>query len=153
TLLDSLRTGDSLALIDLDHFKSVNDTHGHAAGDAVLTHLGGFLSSALRDGDDVARFGGEEFVLVLRNAGSGASAILRRLTDDWRGLSPRTTFSTGYAVHQRGADPAETLGNADTALYAAKAAGRDRVWAFVPSPRSGGSDSMLVLPVDDDATA
>jgi diguanylate cyclase (GGDEF)-like protein len=137
TLLESLRTGDALSLIDLDHFKSVNDTYGHAAGDAVLTELGAFLTNRLRDGDDVARFGGEEFLLVLRNADAHqAAAILTRLTDDWRRMARHATFSTGYSVHQRGADPAETLGNADSALYAAKAAGRDRVRAFVPTARS-----------------
>jgi diguanylate cyclase (GGDEF)-like protein len=144
-LLESLRTGDALALIDLDHFKSVNDTYGHAEGDAVLTHLGEFLTAALRDGDDVARYGGEEFLLVLRSAGVEAAAILDRLTYDWRIQGRRTTFSTGYAVHERGADPAETLGNADSALYAAKAAGRDRVRVFVPQPR-GPVGALRLLP-------
>jgi diguanylate cyclase (GGDEF)-like protein len=144
-LLESLRTGDALALIDLDHFKSVNDTYGHAEGDAVLMHLGEFLTAALRDGDDVARYGGEEFLLVLRTAGVEAAAILDRLTYDWRILGRRTTFSTGYAVHERGADPAETLGNADSALYAAKAAGRDRVQAFIPRPR-GPAPALRLLP-------
>ncbi|MEO6712947.1 MAG: sensor domain-containing diguanylate cyclase [Mycobacteriales bacterium] len=149
TILDSLRTGDALALIDLDHFKSVNDTYGHAAGDAVLVQLGGFLSAALRDGDDVARFGGEEFLLVLRNAGIEASSILRRLTEDWRALSHRTTFSTGFALHERGADPAQTLGNADSALYAAKAAGRDRVCAFATRTREPMLELRLA-PLDAD---
>jgi len=150
-LLDSLRTGDALALIDLDHFKNVNDTYGHAAGDKVLTDLGAFLTGQLRDGDDVARFGGEEFILVLRTAGDEAAAILSRLTHDWRELARRTTFSTGYSLHERGADPAETLGNADSALYAAKAAGRDRVRAFVPQPRAPLDSVLQLLPLEDDA--
>jgi diguanylate cyclase (GGDEF)-like protein len=150
TLLESLRTGDALSLIDLDHFKSVNDTYGHAAGDAVLTELGAFLTNRLRDGDDVARFGGEEFLLVLRNADAHqASGILTRLTDDWRRMARHATFSTGYSVHQRGADPAETLGNADSALYAAKAAGRDRVRAFVPTARSKPTGSTRLSIADD----
>ena len=153
TLLDSLRTGDALALIDLDHFKSVNDTYGHAAGDEVLTDLGAFLTGQLRDGDDVARFGGEEFVLVLRNVGAEAAAILSRLTDEWRDMARRTTFSTGYSVHERGADPAETLGNADSALYAAKAAGRDRVRAIVPHARvPQPATELQLLPVEDDSS-
>jgi len=131
-LLESLRPGDALALIDLDHFKTVNDTYGHAEGDAVLTDLGQFLADALRDGDDVARYGGEEFLLVLRGAGPGAGTILDRLTLEWRGRGRRTTFSTGFAVHERSGDSVDTLANADSALYAAKAAGRDRVRAFVP---------------------
>lgn len=150
-LLESLRTGDALALIDLDHFKSVNDTYGHAAGDEVLTDLGAFLTGQLRDGDDVARFGGEEFLLVVRSAGSEVSAILDRLTLDWRMLERRTTFSTGFSIHERGADPATTLGNADEALYAAKAAGRDCVIAFVPTQRSQATDRLL-LTMDDDAS-
>jgi len=152
TLLESLRTGDALALIDLDHFKAVNDTFGHAAGDEVLTQLGAYLTSRLRDGDDVARFGGEEFLLVLRNAGVQAAAILRRLTDEWRATNPRTTFSTGYSAHQRGADPAETLGNADAAMYAAKAAGRDRVRVFMPATPAPRAE-LHPLTADEDSPA
>lgn len=148
TLLESLRTGDALALIDLDHFKAVNDTHGHAAGDEVLTDLGAFLTTQLRDGDDVARFGGEEFLLVVRSSSSEVSGILERLTYDWHVFSQRTTFSTGFAVHERGADPATTLGNADAAMYEAKAAGRNRVVGFVPP---GPAIIDLLLPLGDDA--
>lgn len=125
TLLDEVRPGDVVALIDLDHFKAVNDTYGHAAGDAVLHEFGVFLNRRIREGDDVARYGGEEFLLVLRGAGSEVPLILARLAADWRRLGRATTFSTGYAVHALGALPAATLGNADDALYAAKAAGRD----------------------------
>lgn len=125
TLLDGIRPGDVVALIDLDHFKDVNDTYGHAEGDAVLHEFGAFLNRKIREGDDVARYGGEEFLLVLRDAGSEAPLILERLTVDWRRLGRATTFSTGYAVHSLGALPADTLGSADDALYAAKAAGRD----------------------------
>ena len=152
-ILESLRTGDALALIDLDHFKAVNDTYGHAAGDTVLTELGAFLTGALRDGDDVARFGGEEFLLVLRNAGAEAGAILGRLTEDWRLLAVRTTFSTGYSMHERGADPAETLGNADSALYAAKAAGRDRVRVFLANLPAQRANSGQLLAIDGEVQA
>lgn len=128
-LLESLCPGDALALIDLDNFKNVNDTYGHAEGDAVLVKIGAFLTHALRDGDDVARYGGEEFLLVLRAAGADAAAVLRRLTHEWRFLGARTTFSTGFAVHPLGGDAAQTLAAADQALYAAKAAGRNCVRA------------------------
>src|SRR6266851_3450267 len=71
-MLERLRPGDALVLIDLDHFKEVNDRDGHAAGDKVLRVLGQHLRDAVRDGDDVARYGGEEFLLLLRRAGAEA---------------------------------------------------------------------------------
>ena len=117
---------DAVAILDLDHFKNVNDEHGHAVGDTVLQDLARFLELRLREGDSVARFGGEEFVVILKRVGDQAQPAFDRLAEEWRDTKPLTTFSAGVAVHVRGT-PAETLSRADAALYQAKAAGRDRV--------------------------
>jgi diguanylate cyclase (GGDEF)-like protein len=126
-LLDSLRAGDVLLVLDIDHFKEVNDLHGHVAGDRLLMELGDFLAGHLRDGDGVARYGGEEFVVVLRQVGAAATEIAERLLAAWRQRAPVTTFSLGIAVHQPNQSPAATFAAADAALYRAKRAGRDRL--------------------------
>lgn len=125
--LRQLNPGDVLMLIDLDHFKQVNDRYGHAAGDAALEALGTYLRNAVRAGDQVFRWGGEEFLMILAGVSDGAEAAGRRLCEGWRRLGPLTTFSAGLAVHRASQDPAVTLVRADAALYAAKEAGRDRV--------------------------
>lgn len=126
-LLEDLRPSDAVVLLDMDHFKLVNDTAGHAAGDRVLVLLGRYLRESARDADAIARYGGEEFLLVLRDAGEDALAAIVRLLEGWRELRPLTTFSAGVAVHVPGRSPAATLGRADAALYRAKRSGRDRV--------------------------
>ena len=126
-LLAQVKPGDAVALLDLDHFKSVNDRWGHAAGDEVLVALARYLDRSLRDGDAVARFGGEEFLVVLRSAGVHAGPAMERLMAGWRRTGPVTTFSAGVAVHEADAKPAATLIAADRALYRAKDAGRDTV--------------------------
>jgi diguanylate cyclase (GGDEF)-like protein len=125
--LAAVRPGDAVLLIDLDHFKAVNDTDGHAVGDAVLRTLGSFLEDSLRGSDTAARLGGEEFIVILWQAELEARAIAERLLAEWRATRPRTTFSVGLAVHEDGHTTEETLRMADTALYRAKRAGRDRV--------------------------
>jgi diguanylate cyclase (GGDEF)-like protein len=129
-LLDSLQAGDAVVLIDLDNFKDVNDTDGHAAGDAVLVALAHHLRSCVRDADLIARYGGEEFVVVLREAGTHALHTTERLLEEWRRGRPRTTYSAGVAVHGPETKPSLTLARADAALYAAKRMGRDRVAEF-----------------------
>ena len=129
-LLDSLQAGDAVVLIDLDHFKDVNDTDGHAAGDAVLVALADHLRTCVRDADLIARYGGEEFVVVLREAANHARHATDRLLEEWRRLRPRTTYSAGVAVHGPETKPSLTLARADAALYAAKRMGRDRVAEF-----------------------
>jgi diguanylate cyclase (GGDEF)-like protein len=140
-LLDSLEDGDALAILDLDHFKRVNDSLGHQRGDEVLQELGGFLRNAIRGADSVARFGGEEFVVVLRAATSSAPATIQRLLADWRATSPLTTLSAGLAVHRSGQSSDVTFGQADAALYQAKQGGRDRLvvqlGAVTPEDRLG----------------
>ena len=126
-LLSALEPGDALVMIDLDHFKTVNDTDGHSAGDQVLQALAEHLGMGVRDADLVARYGGEEFLVVLRRAGAEGVVTAERLRATWRDTNPRTTFSAGVAVHRTGQSGAATLGQADDALYAAKRTGRNRV--------------------------
>ena len=126
-LLDSLRPGDALLIVDLDHFKSVNDNLGHRAGDEVLQALGSYLLSYVRGSDDVARYGGDEFVVLARGAGTEARATAERLLLGWRGSGNSTTISIGVALHRPACTPAATLDAADAALYRAKSQGRDQV--------------------------
>jgi diguanylate cyclase (GGDEF)-like protein len=125
--LDTLQPGDALVIVDLDHFKEVNDRHGHQAGDATLRALARCLRDNARQVDCVARYGGEEFAVVLPGSDArGAIAMLTRMRTAWTALGPRTTFSSGIAVHEAGMSPKMTLRRADAALYEAKALGRDR---------------------------
>ena len=125
--LSTLQPGDAVAIVDLDHFKSVNDNYGHDEGDRVLRALARCLRSVSRQADCVARYGGEEFALVLPDAGvDGARVLLRRLRATWQASAPMTTFSAGVAVHDDSSTPHQTLQRADAALYRAKETGRDR---------------------------
>ena len=127
----------ALALVDLDHFKLVNDRHGHPAGDVVLREIGRVLPMSLRPADVVCRYGGEEFCIVLPDAdGAGAekalaslAARLRDLRVAWNGETlGGFSFSAGVAVLGRHGDTfAGLLAAADRALYDAKHAGRNRV--------------------------
>ena len=130
-------TSLSLLMLDIDHFKKVNDTHGHLAGDAVLEKLAAQLMKAVRNEDVVARFGGEEFAIVLRAIGldpaTGMAERLRKLIEgtvvEVSGKQLRATVSIGVAGFP--ATPAKTVADlieaADKALYRAKHAGRNRV--------------------------
>jgi diguanylate cyclase (GGDEF)-like protein len=118
--LSTLQPGDALVALDLDDFKHVNDTRGHAAGDQVLRALGTFLSKAMaesiRDSDEAFRMGGEEFLLVLDQAHEGAELAVERLCNSWEQLDALTTFSAGIALHVSGTAPDVTLDRADAAL-------------------------------------
>ena len=124
-LLENIADGEALVLLDLDNFKSINDTYGHPRGDLVLQELGSFLVGRLSDRDDCARYGGEEFLAILRKDVEDYRADVYRLLQDWRDTRPLTTFSAGVAVKRRSETWSETLAAADSALYAAKEAGRD----------------------------
>lgn len=115
----------SIALIDLDQFKRYNDTHGHDGGDRLLVAATNCWRTALRATDMLARFGGEEFVVVVPDSTvKQATPVLQRL----RTATPLgATCSIGVAEWRPGESPELTLARADAALYEAKAAGRDRV--------------------------
>jgi diguanylate cyclase len=119
--------GDTIVICDLDHFKQLNDSRGHRAGDLVLADFGSLLRATLRGCDFAARYGGEEFVLILPATGVGAAeTTLARMREHWAVLQPSVTFSAGFATCLPSRSHAETLAVADRALYAAKTAGRDR---------------------------
>jgi diguanylate cyclase (GGDEF)-like protein/PAS domain S-box-containing protein len=131
----SMRAGDVVLLyIDLDEFKPINDTYGHAAGDMLLQLVAERLTGACGPGDVVARLGGDEFAIIITShtgtADAEASRILTVLsTPFWvDGESVQVGVSIGVAVSEPLLDPDRMMGRADTALYRAKKAGRNR-WA------------------------
>jgi diguanylate cyclase (GGDEF)-like protein len=137
-LMAAQRFGRKLSVIvtDLDHFKAVNDTYGHAAGDRVLKELGRVLTRVKRETDLVARFGGEEFcVLCEETDARGARLLAERVREELEraevqtDLGPlRVTASLGVATFPDHASSAEQLfGQGDKALYDAKKRGRNRV--------------------------
>ena len=130
----------ALLFIDLDHFKRINDTHGHQAGDTVLKSTAALLGRTLRAEDLVARYGGEEFVVLLPGKGAREAvalgqrmlAVLRSQAHPFDGQSVVVTASIGLAVHgptQSHADASALLAAADAAVYQAKRGGRDRLVA------------------------
>ncbi|MES2090010.1 MAG: GGDEF domain-containing protein, partial [Pseudomonadota bacterium] len=128
------RTGHPycVALIDLDHFKRINDTHGHQAGDDVLMGFASAAQAALRETDVICRWGGEEFLVLLRDTDPGLQGreALNRLRDNLTNLRTpadvAVTFSCGLALALPDEVPERTIERADRALYAAKTAGRNR---------------------------
>ena len=132
----------SVVMCDIDLFKSVNDTYGHAAGDAVLRAVGRHLDAHRRAPDWVCRFGGEEFVIVLPETGlDEALQIAERtrlglssLTVDVDGSAIAVTASLGVATFRIGQDdsPAKLLERSDEAMYRSKTSGRNQVQAEVP---------------------
>jgi diguanylate cyclase (GGDEF)-like protein len=129
----------SLVMLDIDHFKTLNDTHGHLAGDEVLRGLASLIMESCRGDDLACRYGGEEFLLAL--PGMSLESAMQR-AEQWRGLIEDTGFawqdkilsitvSMGIcAFPEQANDPAHLIANADQALYQAKEAGRNRVAAF-----------------------
>jgi diguanylate cyclase (GGDEF)-like protein len=126
-LVEGLQPGDSLLLIDIDHFKQVNDTRGHLGGDRLLEQLGAHLRAGLRDLDSVARYGGDEFLVRIHARDGDAVAIARRILDTWIELGDVPAFSVGIATHRRGIEPQSTFADADRALYVSKNEGRARI--------------------------
>ena len=122
-----------LLVADIDHFKRINDSMGHAAGDLALTHAAAVLARAAPEGGLVARIGGEEFALLVP-AETDAAALVARIADDLAHMPvpaaaglQRMTCSFGVAVAQAGEGLDALLSRADAALYAAKDGGRDRM--------------------------
>ena len=136
-LLRCERTGGKLAVLvlDIDHFKSINDRYGHAGGDTALRHFARVVQNAVRSSDRFGRLGGEEFVLLMYDC-DPASALVQaqRVCDALRdmplylqGLEVQMTTSGGLASYQAGDSADVILARADVALYRAKEQGRDRV--------------------------
>ena len=127
----------SLVLLDIDHFKSVNDRFGHQAGDRVLVEAGRRLVAIARRGEAVTRIGGEEFAWILpRTAGAGAEAAAARallaISDAPFEDIGRLTISAGVSELSETGEGPEMVARADRMLYRAKAEGRDRVRRFAP---------------------
>ena len=149
----SQRTGRpfSLMMIDLDRFKSLNDTYGHGAGDQALCLFAGMLRRHLRKNDLVARLGGDEFCIVLPEtdtAAAGAAAAdlvasVRQQPLQWQGQTIPITTSVGVSSWHRDAADGETLERADRALYAAKSRGRD---GFSIDSGPNGRAQTVLLP-------
>lgn len=148
----SERSGESfcVVLMDLDHFKLINDTHGHLTGDEVLRRFCATVKGALRLTDQLGRYGGEEFVVLLPALPCAhAPALMARLTQGiaergWSDLGPglQVTASSGIAAYRPGESVQTLLNRADEALYRAKRSGRNRVeYTFdtamdAPAPRA-----------------
>lgn len=124
----------SLLLLDIDHFKQINDTHGHAAGDAVLRSVVEVIKRCCRDSDTVFRYGGEEFAVALPKANMTDGLIIaeriRNAVEDsgfqYQGTPIAVTLSIGCATHQDAESSNTLLERADQALYRAKRSGRNR---------------------------
>jgi diguanylate cyclase (GGDEF)-like protein len=156
-LARSRRSGNTFALIyiDLDHFKSINDTHGHDVGDAVLVAVSHRLKAAVREYDTVARLGGDEFAILLDTLEDAAEAevVAQRVLQS---LAPPVrvdchdvgvTASMGISVFPEGGDAADTLlRSADLAMYSAKRAGRN-TYSLTPLAEHTG-----LLPVEGEPT-
>ncbi len=127
----------SLVLLDIDHFKKINDGHGHPAGDAVLKSVASAIASQLREGDALYRVGGEEFALVLSAtscdqavlAAEATRGLVAGMVTDFMGTRISATLSLGVAELLPDEQPAALYQRADEKLYAAKRGGRNRVVA------------------------
>lgn len=145
----------SIVMVDVDGFKPYNDTFGHLQGDLVLKEIGGILKSNLREVDTVARFGGEEFVLLLPDTDKhGAVAVAEKIralierhrftTADWE-PTRQVTISSGISTYPDDvADMDDLIDHADIALYKAKAEGRNRVVCFSPPSKPKKQVTQIV---------
>ncbi|MGV8966963.1 MAG: EAL domain-containing protein [Cellulomonas sp.] len=151
-LVDGVRTGCGVgvAFIDIDHFKRVNDSLGHAAGDNLLAQVAGRLSARMRAGDTLARYSGDEFVAVWRDLASGEDAadLGERLTQTMAApfeigaTSVHITASVGVVIGRPEQTADELLLAADAAMYDAKARGRGRVRVFSAELRTDPRDDI-----------
>jgi len=137
-----------VVMLDLDHFKLLNDTHGHASGDAMLVGLADLLQSLVRESDTVARIGGEEFVLLLPQTDvTDAKALLELLrseiaryaerTEDGVAIQVTASFGASTVTQGSGRSASDLLREADLALYRAKQEGRDRICFFAAEDDRG----------------
>ncbi|MBC8752588.1 GGDEF domain-containing protein [Paraburkholderia sp. WC7.3b] len=129
----------AVAILDIDHFKAINDGHGHAVGDSALVHFASIMSKGIRRGDIFGRLGGEEFAVLLpETSGADAVAIVDRLRLQIAtaelvipGGEVECTFSAGVSEYETGESLKNLMARSDAALYSAKAMGRNRVVAAV----------------------
>ena len=141
-------TSVGVILADLDHFKKVNDLHGHAAGDAVLAEVSGRMTAALRDYDTIGRYGGEEFLIVLPDpicaeaatVGERVRAAVESEPVSFGQLRLPVSISCGVAVsvREQNTDADELIRAADIAMYQAKSQGRNRV-QYAANEEEGGA--------------
>jgi len=125
----------SICIFDLDHFKRVNDTYGHVAGDLVLKTVAQETQKNLRNIDHIARYGGEEFILILTNVEKNQAILcadrirhlVKKIVFENMPADFRMTISVGVTEYQAGENIQQAINRADTALYRAKTSGRDRV--------------------------
>ena len=136
-----------LAIIDIDHFKNVNDGFGHLFGDEVLIHFSRILNDSLRDNDLLFRYGGEEFAVILKDIGLADSSaiILERLRKRVESYDfpqvGRVTISIGFVIIKQGEAPFIAIDKADKALYYAKRNGRNRVCSYEQLIKEGKLDA------------
>ncbi len=126
----------AIVLLDIDHFKRINDTYGHPAGDLVLTKMGEVLHAIVRSADLCARYGGEEFIIMLRHVDAVQAqafaerlrvAIKRMIQLPMRGETVTVEVSMGFALLRANESGQDVITRADKALYRAKKAGRNRI--------------------------
>jgi len=138
------RRGTPLVMVmfDLDHFKQINDTYGHEAGDEALRHIGALMQARVRESDIAARIGGEEFAVLLADADTGAAlefcqrlmTAIREGGLEYHGQSIALTGSFGIAAQRDSSESMESLlSRADRAMYQAKALGRDQIVSAIPA--------------------
>ncbi len=121
----------AVLMVDVDHFKEINDTFSHAMGDRVLQHVAAAITQSVRPSDVVFRYGGEEFLVILNDVdvddAAGVAERLRQNVSVPSAQRPTVTVSVGLVLRGRGETPDAVMARADAALYRAKTAGRDRV--------------------------
>jgi diguanylate cyclase (GGDEF)-like protein/PAS domain S-box-containing protein len=141
----------AVAFVDLDHFKFLNDSSGHSVGDSALREVASRLRRACRTGDTVARFGGDEFVLISESVNSLVEArevgerLLREVFDEPFEVGKTTihiSASIGVALGEGGVSPDRLMADADTAMYRAKTNGRSRVEVFEPAMRAEATSHL-----------
>lgn len=151
SLLDAMAQAEryntplSVAMGDLDHFKRINDQHGHESGDKVLVQTASVLSEALRMPDKVGRYGGEEFLVVFphttlaqaRKIAERMRSAVQKSEFEVSGARPAVTISLGVTQFQKGEDLEQFLSRVDKALYEAKSGGRNRVAVQKPKESKG----------------
>lgn len=156
-LVRAERDGDwlAIALIDIDYFKQINDTAGHAAGDAALKQVAKAISARLRPYDFFGRYGGDEFLLVLpQTSRDDALRVAERMEQAVRGLTVSklalpVTLSIGLTFATPGETAVSILARADMALYNAKGAGRNCTRIILPSMEEDNSGNMDICPSPD----